>query len=50
MEGLDPRMQIHDLIVLPHAGVYLGMVGLFDIETSRQWCELGVEPGQQTVA
>lgn len=44
MEGLDPRMQIHDLIVLPHAGVYLGMVGLFDIETSRQWCELAWSP------
>ena len=44
MEGLDPRMQIHDLIVLPYAGVYLGMVGLFDIETSRQWCELAWSP------
>ena len=44
MEGLDPRKQIHDLIVLPHAGVYLGMIGLFDIETSRQWCELAWSP------
>jgi hypothetical protein len=40
IEGLDLRMQIHDMLVIPHAGVYLGMVGLFDIEASKQWCEL----------
>jgi len=40
IKGLDLRMQIHDMPVVKHAGVYLGMVGLFDIEASRQWCEL----------
>ena len=40
IEGLDVRMQIHDMPVVRHAGVYIGMVGLFDIEVSRQWCEL----------
>ena len=44
IEGLDLRMQIHDMLVLPHAGVYVGMVGLFDIEASRQWCELAWSP------
>ena len=44
IEGLDLRMQIHDMPVVPHAGVYLGMVGLFDIEASRQWCELAWSP------
>ncbi len=43
-EGLDLRMQIHDMLVVRHAGVYLGMVGLFDIEASRQWCELAWSP------
>ena len=42
--GLDPRMQIHDMLVAPHAGVYVGMVGLFDIHASRQWCELAWSP------
>lgn len=40
IKGLDLRMQIHDMPVVKHAGVYLGMVGLFDIHASRQWCEL----------
>ena len=44
IEGLDLRMQIHDMPVVPHAGVYLGMVGLFDIEASKQWCELAWSP------
>ena len=44
IEGLDLRNQIHDMLVLPHAGVYVGLVGLFDIEASRQWCELAWSP------
>lgn len=44
IEGLDLRRQIHDMPVVRHAGVYLGMVGLFDIEASRQWCELAWSP------
>ena len=44
IEGLDLRMQIHDMPVVRHAGVYIGMVGLFDIEASRQWCELAWSP------
>ena len=44
IEGLDLDRQIHDMIVIPHAGVYLGLVGLFDIEASRQWCELAWSP------
>ncbi len=44
IEGLNLRMQIHDLPVVRHVGVYLGMVGLFDIEASKQWCELAWSP------
>jgi len=44
IEGLDLRRQIHDMIVVPHAGVYLGLVGLFDTEASRQWCEVAWSP------
>jgi len=44
IDGLDLRMQIHDMPVVRHAGVYLGMVGLFDIHASRQWCELAWSP------
>ncbi len=44
IEGLNLRMQIHDMPVVRHAGVYLGMVGLFDIEASKQWCELAWSP------
>jgi len=44
IEGLDLRMQIHDMLVTSHAGVYVGMVGLFDIEASKQWCELAWSP------
>ena len=44
IEGLDLRKQIHDMPVVRYAGVYLGMVGLFDIEASRQWCELAWSP------
>ena len=48
IEGVDLRMQIHDMPVVPHAGVYLGMVGLFDINASRQWCELAWSPDTVT--
>jgi len=44
IEGLDLRMQIHDMPVVPYAGVYLGMVGLFDVGASKQWCELAWGP------
>jgi len=44
IKGLDLRMQIHDMPVVRHAGVYLGMVGLFDIRASKQWCELAWSP------
>ncbi|MDP6543790.1 MAG: hypothetical protein QGH60_07335 [Phycisphaerae bacterium] len=60
IEGLDLRMQIHDMLVTPHAGVYIGMVGLFDIKASKQWCELAwspdskkwfrIQPGQPLIA
>ena len=44
IEGLDLRRQVHDMPVVRHAGVYIGMVGLFDIEASKQWCELAWSP------
>ena len=44
IKGLDLRMQIHDMPVVKHAGVYLGMVGLFDVEANKQWCELAWSP------
>jgi len=48
IEGLDLRLQIHDMLVVPHAGVYLGMVGLFDTLSSKQWCELAWSPDSKT--
>ncbi len=42
--GIDRRMQIHDMIVCRHAGIYLGMVGLFDQVANKQWCELAWSP------
>jgi len=44
IKGLDLRMQIHDMPVVKYAGAYIGMVGLFDIKASRQWCELAWSP------
>ncbi|KPK49989.1 MAG: hypothetical protein AMK72_03210 [Planctomycetes bacterium SM23_25] len=43
-EGPSVDRQIHDLIVFPHAGVYLGLVGLFDLEADRQHVELAWSP------
>jgi len=44
IDGLDVGLQIHDMPVVRYAGVYLGMVGLFDIEASKQWTELAWSP------
>jgi len=44
LTGVDRRMQIHDMPVFRHAGVYLGLVGLFDQLANRQWCELAWSP------
>jgi len=59
IKGLDLRLQVHDLPVVKHAGVYLGMVGLFDVEANKQWCELAwsldsiewhrIEPGKPLI-
>ncbi len=48
MEGVDCRMQVHDLIVKPYCGIYIGMIGLFDIVQSRQWVELAWSPDSIT--
>jgi hypothetical protein len=60
ISGLDLQNQIHDMLVAPHAGVYIGLVGLFDIKASKQWCELAwspdskkwhrIQPGQPLIA
>jgi len=44
IEGLDTDLQIHDMPVLRHAGVYIGLVGLFDTVASRQHVELAWSP------
>jgi len=44
LEGLDTDRQIHDMPVFRHAGVYLGLVGLFDTVASRQHVELAWSP------
>jgi len=44
IEGLDTDMQIHDMPVFRHAGVYIGLVGLFDTVASRQHVELAWSP------
>ena len=40
LEGLNTDLQIHDMSVFRHAGIYLGLVGLFDTVASRQHVEL----------
>ena len=44
IEGLDTDMQIHDMPVFRHAGVYIGLVGLFDTVANRQHVELAWSP------
>ncbi len=44
IDGLEVRLQIHDMPVVRHAGVYIGMVGLFDVKASKQWRELAGSP------
>ncbi len=44
LEGLDTDMQIHDMPVFRHAGVYIALVGLFDTVANRQHVELAWSP------
>jgi len=44
IEGLDTDLQIHDMPVFRHAGVYIGLVGLFEIVANRQHVELAWSP------
>ena len=44
IEGLDTDLQIHDMPVFRHAGIYIGLVGLFDTVASRQHVELAWSP------
>jgi len=44
LEGLDTDMQIHDMPVFRHAGLYIGLVGLFDTVANRQHVELAWSP------
>lgn len=38
--GPDDNKQIHDFIVFPYEGVYVGLVGLFDVYSDRQYVQL----------
>jgi len=44
LEPLEPHLQPHDMVVFPHGGVYLGLVGLFDTKADRQHVELAWSP------
>jgi len=43
-EGPNTDLQIHDMIVFRHAGVYIGLVGLFDTIADRQYVQLAWSP------
>jgi hypothetical protein len=56
-QGRSTEEQFHDLTVFPHGGVYLGLIGIMDVDGSdRQWAELAwstdskswhrIEPGK----
>ena len=44
LEGENTDLQVHDMPVFRHAGVYIGLVGLFDTVASRQHVELAWSP------
>jgi hypothetical protein len=44
LEGPNPDLQIHDMIVFRHAGVYVGLIGLWDMVTDREHVELAWSP------
>ncbi len=44
LKGLNTDLQIHDMPVFRHAGVYVGLIGLFDTVASRQHVELAWSP------
>jgi len=59
LEGPDTNKQIHDMIVFRHAGVYIGLVGLWDMVSDREHVELAwsadsikwhwIEPGKALI-
>ena len=44
LEGLDERFQPYAMPVFYHAGVYLGLVAVYDADADRTWTELTWSP------
>jgi len=44
LEGPNPEKQIHDMIVFRHAGVYIGLIGLWDMVSDREHVQLAWSP------
>ena len=44
LEGPNPEQQIHDMIVFRHADVYVGLIGLWDKVSDREYVELAWSP------
>ncbi|MDZ4818777.1 MAG: hypothetical protein SGJ20_07375 [Planctomycetota bacterium] len=36
--------ELHDMVVFAYSGVYLGLIGVFDVAEGRQWVELAWSP------
>ena len=48
-QGRSTEEQFHDLTVFPHGGVYLGLIGIMDVDgTDRQWAELAWSPDSKS--
>ena len=48
LEGLTKRFQTYAMPVFYHAGVYLGLLALYDAEADRTWTELTWSPDTET--
>jgi hypothetical protein len=44
MKPIVGQPDIHDMVVFPYEGIYLGLMGVYDVAAGRQWTELAWSP------
>ena len=44
MKPIAGQPEIHDMVVFPYQGIYLGLMGVYDVSAGHQWTELAWSP------
>jgi hypothetical protein len=44
LKAAPGKPELHDMVAFPYAGIYLGLIGVYDVPAGHQWVELAWSP------